>query len=276
MTAIAKGPGRVHLVAGGFPPGSPAGHDMDFARLRLLELLAESAAVATTTAQDFNDLERWLPEAALLVTYVAGPYPNPAQDAVLREWLEAGGRWLALHGTSGGRADRVDGQSHVRRMARLDHHATLGCFFLNHPPLRKFRVDVQSGSPLTRGLPEAFEVADELYLVEVTDPSSRVLLSTVLPEDPSPAGFGFIYDADTSLQPDGRTRVLGYSRAVGRGEVAYIALGHCHSPATNVQPFVDASVAADGQTPPRFRGAWESDAFVQLLRNGIAWGIAAE
>ena len=34
-------PGRVHVIAGGFPPGALAGHDMDYARLRLLELLEE-------------------------------------------------------------------------------------------------------------------------------------------------------------------------------------------------------------------------------------------
>ena len=33
--------GRAHVVTGGFPLGSSAGHDHDFARLRLLGLLAE-------------------------------------------------------------------------------------------------------------------------------------------------------------------------------------------------------------------------------------------
>ena len=32
---------RAHVVAGGFPVGSSAGHDHDHARLRLLGLLAE-------------------------------------------------------------------------------------------------------------------------------------------------------------------------------------------------------------------------------------------
>jgi hypothetical protein len=31
--------GRAHLVTGGFPTGSMAGHDHDYARLRLLGLL---------------------------------------------------------------------------------------------------------------------------------------------------------------------------------------------------------------------------------------------
>ena len=50
----------VHLVVGGYPPGEPAGHDMDFARLRLLELLATEHGVRTTVASDFADLGRWL------------------------------------------------------------------------------------------------------------------------------------------------------------------------------------------------------------------------
>ena len=69
---------RVHVVAGGFPPGTPAGHDMDYARLRLLGLLGEAPRVACTVASDFADVERWLPGSACLVTYVAGPFPDAA------------------------------------------------------------------------------------------------------------------------------------------------------------------------------------------------------
>jgi hypothetical protein len=66
--------------------------------------------------------------------------------------------------------------------------------------------------------------------------------------------------------------VLGYIRKVGAGGVTYLALGHCHDAASNVQPFVDASVTADGSTPQRFIGPWESEPFLRLLRNGISWG----
>src|SRR5688500_751774 len=99
---------RAHLIAGGFPPGSSAGHDHDHARLRLLELLAEQD-VQASVGNDFADIEKWLPVTRLLMTYVAGPYPNAEQCRALRAWLEAGGHWLALHGTSGGRAERVEG-----------------------------------------------------------------------------------------------------------------------------------------------------------------------
>ena len=47
---------RAHLVVGGYPPGSTAGHDMDFARRILLERLAEVPDLTTTVASDFSDL----------------------------------------------------------------------------------------------------------------------------------------------------------------------------------------------------------------------------
>ena len=61
-------PRRAHLIAGGFPPGSPAGHDHDYARLRLLSLLAEHD-VPASVANDFGDVEKWLPPSRLLITY---------------------------------------------------------------------------------------------------------------------------------------------------------------------------------------------------------------
>lgn len=265
----------VHLVTGGFPAGSTAGHDMDFARLALLQLLQEHPQAATTVANDFSDLATWLPKSRLLITYTAGPHMNDEQSALAQKWLAGGGRWFGLHGTSGGRAERLDERGLRRRMVKTSHHQTLGSFFLNHPPIRKFRVDVADREhPVTRGLPGSFEVMDELYLLELQAPDScQVLLTTQLEKDPSPAGFGFVYDADTSLLADGRTRVLGYTQPVGSGAVTYVALGHCHGATNNVQPFVDESVAADGKTPLLFRGSWETEPFQKLLRNAIAWGL---
>jgi type 1 glutamine amidotransferase len=265
---------QIHLIVGGYPPGASAGHDMDYARVRLLNLLQDASRAHATVANDFADLERWLPDSHMLLTYVAGPFPDDRQNRLLREWLESGGRWLALHGTSGGKAAPVDGNRRVRKMVKMPHHQTLGAFFLNHPPLCRFRVEVTDRShPLTEGLPDSFEVADELYMIELQQPAeSHVLLTTQLEKDPSPEGFGFVYDKDTALMSDGKTRVLGYIRNFGKGAVTYIALGHCHGPSNNVQPFVDASLARDGATPQAFRGSWESPPFERLLRNAIEWG----
>src|SRR5215510_4227792 len=246
---------RAHVVAGGFPPGSSAGHDHDYARLRLLTLLAEKQ-IPASVANDFADLEKWLPVSRLLVTYVAGPYPRAEQCTQLKSWLEEGGHWLALHGTSGGRAERVGG-SRQRRTVKTEHHALLGSRFLTHPPICKIRVEVSdSRHPLTRGLDWSFEVEDEPYFVELQDPgSTRILLTAVYgPNAVSPA-IGTLYPSDTSLQAHGRTRVLGYTREVGKGGVAYFALGHCHNPAIRAARAADPADTA----PLTFHGAWETD-----------------
>src|SRR2546422_5589728 len=99
---------RAHLIAGGFPPGSLAGHDHDYARLRLLGLLAEQG-VAASAANDFADVEKWLPSSRLLITYVAGPYPDAAQCRAIQRWLEAGGRLLRLPRAPRGPARRGEG-----------------------------------------------------------------------------------------------------------------------------------------------------------------------
>src|SRR5215468_5079088 len=206
-------PRRAHLVAGGFPPGASAGHDHDYARLRLLSLLAESE-VAASVANDFADVEKWLPVSRLLITYVAGPYPDAGQCRAIEGWLEAGGHWLALHGTSGGRAERVEG-SRQRRTVKTEHHALLGSRFLTHPPICRIRVEVSdSDHPLTRGLDRSFDVEDEPYFVELQDPgSTRILLTAVYgPNAAVSPAIGTLYPSDTSLQADGRTRVIGYTR----------------------------------------------------------------
>ena len=51
---------RAHLITGGYPAGSDAGHDVNYARLRLLEILAERDGLEVTFAMDFRDIGRWL------------------------------------------------------------------------------------------------------------------------------------------------------------------------------------------------------------------------
>ena len=102
---------RAHLIVGGYPAGSTAGHDMDFARRQILNMLEEQENTHTTVSSDFSNIEKWISGTDLLMTYVAGPYPDDAQCTALNEWLKDGGRWLALHGTSGGKAARIQGLS---------------------------------------------------------------------------------------------------------------------------------------------------------------------
>lgn len=259
-------PYRAHLIAGGFPPGAAAGHDHDHARLVLLQLLAERAMPASVSG-DFSDIEKWLPLARLLVTYVAGPYPNAGQCRVIEDWITTGGHWLGLHGTAGGRAERVEGQRQ-RRTVKTDHHALLGGMFLTHPPLCRFHVDVRDTvHPLTRGLGTGFDVEDEPYFVELQAPAdTRILLTADYGSAAVSNAFGTLYPADTSLLANGRTRAIGYTKPLGKGAVTYIALGHCHSPASRPG-------RPEDPIPPLVRGAWAHPAFLTLLANAIDWDV---
>src|SRR5262249_46150357 len=149
----------------------------------------------------------------------------------------------------------------------------LGSYFLTHPPICKIRVDVKADdSPLTRGLGASFVVEDEPYFIELQDPpSTRILLTADYGPGATSPTIGTLYPTDTSLEADGKTRVLGYTRQVGQGVVAYFALGHCHNPAIRAARTPDPT----DTTPLTFHGSWESDGFLTLLRNTIAWGVGA-
>jgi len=273
-----RSPIPVHLVAGGFPRGSYAGHDIDRVRLRLLGALARLAPTTVSVSPDYLDLDDWLGRARLLVSYVAGPFPDAERCASIRAWLEDGGRWLAFHGTTGGKTVPLPNGKPGRMMLRGPHHNLLGCLFLNHPPIRRFKVDISDTEhPITANAPNSFDVEDELYLLEVDAPDEcRVLLTTSdLPaDDPAPREFGFTYEDDTSVADDGRTRILAYERRVGRGAIVYIGLGHCHTPTTNIQPWVDTSITPDGKTPLEFDGPWKNATFDALVDDALRWGLA--
>jgi type 1 glutamine amidotransferase len=55
-----------------------------------------------------------------------------------------------------------------------------------------------------------------------------------------------------------------YLHKVGKGGVLYLMLGHCRGK-YDMRPFMDEC--------PVDRGGWESEAFYELLRRGIKWGI---
>ncbi|PZC49744.1 MAG: hypothetical protein DK306_000504 [Chloroflexi bacterium] len=269
-------PIRAHVIVGGFPPGQHGGHDMDYARLRILQALQANEDVNATVSPDFTDCQRYIRDCQLLITYVAGPYANDPENDVIRDWIADGGRWLALHGSTGGKAERLNPEGTKRRMAKFPYHETLGGFFMTHPPIREYQVDVPDRNHvLTHNLPESFRIQDEPYMIEVLHPETRVLLSTA-EVPPPPAAMQELYGGDTSLLPDGTSRALGFVREIGGGSVAYIAPGHCHSPTTGAQASIDDSLFVDAKRPMRFKGPWNTDAYEKLLANAIAWGTGVE
>ena len=91
----ARTAGRINgiLIASG------AWHDIDFARLELLKLLAEFDRVRIRVFEDYENLDA-LAEADFIVSYTCNVVPSLTAQEALREWVQAGGRWYALHGTN--------------------------------------------------------------------------------------------------------------------------------------------------------------------------------
>jgi hypothetical protein len=68
-------------------------HDIDFARLELLKLLAENECHRVRVFEDYTQLDA-IRQARFLVTYTCDVIPSLEQQEALRAWVEGGGRWL--------------------------------------------------------------------------------------------------------------------------------------------------------------------------------------
>ena len=125
--------------------------------------------------------------------------------------------------------------------------------------------------PLTRGLGTSFEVEDEPYFIELQDPgSTRILLTADYgPSGVSPTSAP-LYGSDTSLQPDGKTRVIGYTREIGNGGVASSL-----SAIATIRRSAPAGRRPGGHDAADLSRLVGIDAFITLLRNTIAWGVGA-
>jgi uncharacterized protein len=248
-----------HVVVGG------TWHDFDYARLQLLQHLADEPDVRVTVAGDYHDTDR-LAACAFLVTYTCDLRPSLDEQQALRTWVEGGGRWLALHGTN----SAIDpppklGEGPFTTPRAFPLHAeTVGSQFLSHPPMERFTVTVvphNEHDPLVAGLGDFEAGEDELYLTEQTAPLVR-LLETRWAGVPK----GFAEDQWTDDHP----RLVLYRRPLGDGEVVYFTLGHCRSRWDMIAP------PFHGMEWPRTeRGSWDVPAYREVLRRGIRWAAGS-
>ena len=150
-------------------------HDIDYARLELLKILGEDERVRTRVFEDYENLDA-LSGADMLVTYTCDVVPSLAAQEVLQDWLKAGGRWYALHGTNCILRRLDDGAWHAPRHAPLMMEL-LGSQFLSHPPIAPYLVEPTGGNhEVTRGI-DAFTTTDELYHMQLHGPL-QVLMDT--------------------------------------------------------------------------------------------------
>ena len=251
MSEIEDHPGRIDcvLVCGG------VWHDMDFARLELLKLLAEDPRVRTRVFEDYENVEA-LAAANILITYTCDVSPSLKAQEVLRDWLAGGGRWYALHGTNSVLRLLAEGPNaglwDAPRWNPL-FMDLVGSQFISHPPIAPYRVSVADPQhPLVAGI-EPFETNDELYHMECHGPL-HVLLEAECVEE----GTGFVEAAGApGIHP------VMYLKAHGSGGVLYNTLGHCRGH-YDLQPLADWWPTVD-------RCAWDLPVFYELLRRGIGW-----
>lgn len=247
-------PGRIDvvLVTGGLY------HDFDFARLELLKLLAEHDEFRVRVQPDYEDAEA-IARSPILVSYTCDVRPSEPAQTTIREWVENGGRWVALHATSSALDPTEAGWAAPHTMPIwID---TLGSQFVAHPPIQPYRVDnVAPDHWLVAGV-EPFEATDELYLNEYPD---RAALEPLLQTTYQGFARGFADGDWTERDPD---HLVMYVRPLGNGAVLYNTLGHCRShydmvPVKDYYPNVD-------------RCAWDLPVFYELLRRSLRWARGA-
>lgn len=236
-------------------------HNFDMVRLKLLGLLAEHANIRTICTNDFHDVDA-LNGADMLVTYTTNIFPDEAGRQGLRDFLEKGGRWLAIHGSSAyiefrppevyygdiklpGLTDTPDRQP--------EYMDLLGCRFVSHLARQTFTVSSVSDHPLVAGM-APFEVLDEPYIMELRGECEVLLSSRYIGEAPG-------YVEGPWLEDDPRPQALLHR--LGEGEALFLAPGHCCGP-YDLRPFID-----ELEEQP---GPWVSDAYIELLRRAIRWG----
>jgi type 1 glutamine amidotransferase len=124
-------------------------------------------------------------------------HASVARRRALLRWIQRGGSFLGLHSAT------------ATYRAWPPFGRMLGGVFRRHPPAGPGRVVVEDrATPMTRALPRAFRVTDELYeFVRDPRPAVHVLLRL-----------------DTGR--GGPDRPLAWCRRYGKGKVAYDALGH--------------------------------------------------
>ena len=219
--------------------GSPGrNHDFDFARLRLAQALYDAGGIRTDCYQDYEAVAAH-GAGDMLISYSSQVPVSDTACAAIENWLEAGGRWFAMHASNSVLDNRLMPQ-------------ILGTRFITHPPYQRFDVAVTAPEdPLLNGI-EPFAIDDELYCIETVREDIEVLLH---------CHWGG--EAYGGRQMETRDWPLMYRRRVGAGGIVYLALGHANRPYD--KPF------ADGPDQPDHRGPWDVPVFQELVRRGIDW-----
>lgn len=157
---------------------------------------------------------------AVVWNSVSGDVLTPDQRAALREWIEAGGGFVALHGSGGD--PQYDWKWYVDEL--------IGAQFIGHtmdPQFQRATLVVEDRThPATRHLPARWARNDEWYSF-ASSPRAKGYRVLVSIDETS-------YDPSMKLMPGtgrrdirmGKDHPMVWMHCVGTGRVFYSALGH--------------------------------------------------
>ena len=122
------------------------------------------------------------------------PWMTPEQEAAIEAFVLGGGAFLALHNA---------GWGYPWRGA---YRRTLGGYYIGHPPLAEFSVQVvNTAHPVTAGVSD-YSISDEQHMLHYDFDRVTPLL--------------------VSVGQDGRGTVSGWAYDYGQGRVVYLPHGH--------------------------------------------------
>ncbi len=133
------------------------------------------------------------------------PWITEEQGAAIKDFVEAGGGLYALHNSS-----------HISLSSR-SYREVMGGAYIDHPPLRPFKVSVVNKEhPITRGVQD-FMVNDEQHFVTYDkDPQYIFLRSENID------GLTDVYEGKDL----GAKAIAGWAYDFGKGRVVFTAPGH--------------------------------------------------
>ncbi len=127
------------------------------------------------------------------------------QGKAIKDFVQAGGALYALHNSS-----------HIS-LSSPDYREVMGGAYIDHPPLRPFKVSVVNHDhPITRGVQD-FVVNDEQHFVTYDKDPKYILLRSENTD-----GLREVYEG----KDYGATAIAGWAYDYGRGRVAFTAVGH--------------------------------------------------